>query len=234
MFSPEHFIDGQVILIDKPLYWTSFDAVNKIKVLLKHKLGLRKLKVGHAGTLDPLATGLLIICTGKMTRSIDEYQAFEKEYTGTFYIGKTTASSDLETNPGEQLPVDHINETLVNEAVQKLQGPLQQIPPLFSAKKINGKRAYEHARRGDDMVLKPNSIVVHDFQITRFEMPEADFKVICSKGTYIRSLTRDFGLLLESGAYLQELRRTRIGQFNVSQAISLNDFEHQVMAIAGH
>jgi tRNA pseudouridine55 synthase len=231
MFSREQFIEGQVILIDKPLYWTSFDAVNKVKVLLKYRLGLRKLKVGHAGTLDPLATGLLIICTGRMTRSIDEFQAWEKEYTGTFFIGKTTPSSDLETSPGEQLPTDHINPQLISEAVGKLSGPIQQVPPLFSAKKIDGKRAYEHARRGDDIVLKPNPVVVNNFEITRFELPEADFKIVCSKGTYIRALARDFGLLIGSGAYLQALRRTRIGQFHVDQAISLNDFEFQVLSL---
>jgi tRNA pseudouridine55 synthase len=232
MFSREQFIEGQVILIDKPLYWTSFDAVNKVKVLLKYKLGLRKLKVGHAGTLDPLATGLLIICTGKMTRSIDEYQAWEKEYTGTYFIGKNTPSSDLETEPGEQLPVEHIDEHLVQKAVNLMKGPQQQVPPLFSAKKIDGKRAYEHARRGDDMVLKANAVMIHDFEITRMEMPEADFRIVCSKGTYIRAMARDFGINLQSGAYLQSLRRTRIGQFHVDQAISFRDLEFQILQMA--
>jgi tRNA pseudouridine55 synthase len=222
---PQQFIDGSVILIDKPLYWTSFDAVNKVKSLLKHRLGLKKLKVGHAGTLDPLASGLLIICTGKMTRRIDEFQAQEKEYTGTFFIGQTTPSADLETKPGTTYPTDHIDWELVNQVSKQFIGEIEQVPPLFSAKKIDGKRAYKHARRGDDIVLKPNLITIQSFTITRLELPEADFKVVCGKGTYIRSLARDFGEQLNSGAYLQQLRRTRIGQFSISQAQSLEDFQ---------
>ncbi|MFW5687471.1 MAG: tRNA pseudouridine(55) synthase TruB [Bacteroidota bacterium] len=216
----KEFAEGKVLLIDKPLHWTSFDAVNKIKSLLKHRLGLKKIKVGHAGTLDPLASGLLIICTGKMTRSIDAFQAREKEYTGTFYIGATTPSSDLETQPDQVYPTDHINEDTVHAAAQKFQGKILQIPPLFSAKKIEGKRAYEHARAGDQLQLKANVIEIKSFDIVRWELPEADFNVVCGKGTYIRALARDFGEQLGSGAYLKALRRTRIGEFSVEQALS--------------
>jgi tRNA pseudouridine55 synthase len=227
---PEEFAAGKIILIDKPLYWTSFDAVNKVKVLLKHRLGLKKIKVGHAGTLDPLASGLLIICTGKMTRSIDVFQAQEKEYTGTFYLGQTTPSADLETKPDQHFPTEHITTELVGAAVEKLTGVIEQIPPLFSAKKIDGKRAYTHARRGSDMILQANTVTVHSFEITSLEMPLAHFKVICSKGTYIRALARDFGQHLHSGAYLQSLRRTRIGNFTTEQAETLEAFEARVMA----
>ncbi len=218
MLHPEDYLAGQVILVDKPLNWTSFNAVSKIKSLLRHRMGLKKIKVGHAGTLDPLASGLLIICTGKMTRSIEQFQALPKEYTGTFYIGATTPSSDLETTPGEHLPTDHINKNLVIKTAKTFVGTIQQVPPLFSAKKIEGKRAYDHARQGSTMELKPNEITIYDFQITRFELPEIDFLVRCSKGTYIRSLARDFGSTLKSGAYLKSLRRTKIGDFSVEQA----------------
>lgn len=218
MLLPEDYLAGQVILIDKPLHWTSFNAVSKIKSLLRHRMGIKKIKVGHAGTLDPLATGLLIICTGKMTRSIEQFQALPKEYTGTFFIGATTPSSDLETKPGEPLPTNHITEYLALETLKTFVGKIQQVPPLFSAKKIDGKRAYDHARQGSTMELKPNEVTIRDFRITRFELPEIDFLVRCSKGTYIRSLARDFGAALQSGAYLKTLRRTKIGDFTVDQA----------------
>jgi tRNA pseudouridine55 synthase len=226
---PEEFAAGQIILIDKPLKWTSFDAVNKVKSLLKHKLGLKKIKVGHAGTLDPLASGLLIICTGKMTKSIDEFQAKEKEYTGAFFLGQTTPSADLETKPEGDYPTKHITMELIKDVSKQFTGELLQIPPLHSAKKIDGKRAYLHARRGDDIVLKANQITIHHFEITRLELPLAEFKVICSKGTYIRSLARDFGEQLKSGAYLHSLRRTRIGEFTVEQAVGLEEFERSIL-----
>jgi tRNA pseudouridine55 synthase len=225
MLLPEDYLAGQVILIDKPLHWTSFNVVSKIKSLLRHRAGIKKIKVGHAGTLDPLATGLLIICTGKMTRSIEQFQALPKEYTGTFFIGATTPSSDLETQPGEPLPIEHINEQLALETAKTFLGKIQQVPPLFSAKKIEGKRAYDHARQGSTMELKPNEVTIHDFHITRFELPEIDFLVRCSKGTYIRSLARDFGTALQSGAYLKTLRRTKIGDFFVDQAQSPDKLE---------
>jgi tRNA pseudouridine55 synthase len=230
---PEEYAAGQVILIDKPLKWTSFDAVNKVKSLLKHKLGLKKIKVGHAGTLDPLASGLLIICTGKMTRSIDEFQAKEKEYTGSFFLGQTTPSADLETTPEGDFPTSHITMELIKDVSKQFTGELLQIPPLHSAKKIDGKRAYLHARRGDDIVLKANQITIHHFEITRMELPLAEFKVICSKGTYVRSLARDFGEQLKSGAYLHSLRRTRIGEFSVDQAVGLEEFERSIVEQTG-
>ncbi len=229
----EEFAAGKLLLIDKPLHWTSFDAVNKIKSLLRHKLGLKKIKVGHAGTLDPLASGLLIICTGKMTRRIDEYQAQEKEYTGTFYIGATTPSSDLETQPDQTFPTDHISLELVKNTVRKnFTGAIRQIPPLFSAKKIEGKRAYEHARAGDLIELKANDIMIHDYEITRFELPEVDFRVVCSRGTYIRALARDLGVALRSGAYLKALRRTRIGSISVDEATSIDSFMRYIHEVA--
>lgn len=229
----EEFAAGKLLLIDKPLHWTSFDAVNKIKSLLRHKLGLKKIKVGHAGTLDPLASGLLIICTGKMTRRIDEYQAQEKEYTGTFYIGATTPSSDLETQPDQTFPTDHISLELVKNTVRKnFTGAIRQIPPLFSAKKIEGKRAYEHARAGDLIELKANDIMIHDYEITRFELPEVDFRVVCSRGTYIRALARDLGVALRSGAYLKALRRTRIGSISVDEATNIDSFMRYIHEVA--
>jgi tRNA pseudouridine55 synthase len=222
----EEFLSGRVLLIDKPLGWTSFDVVKKIKALLRHRLKLKKIKVGHAGTLDPLATGLLIICTGKKTREIDNYQVKEKEYTGTFFLGASTPSSDLETEPDEFFPTDHITETLVNEAARKFTGELDQVPPLFSAKKIDGERAYFHARRGDTTILKSNKIFIHDFEITQLDLPEVKFRVVCSKGTYIRALARDFGKEVNSGSYLKELRRTKIGEFSVEDAWSIEQLEN--------
>ena len=222
----DDFLSGRVLLIDKPPGWTSFDIVKKIKALLRHRLKLKKIKVGHAGTLDPLATGLLIICTGKKTREIDNYQAKEKEYTGTFFLGASTPSSDLETEPDEFFPTDHITETLVNEAARKFTGELDQVPPLFSAKKIDGERAYFHARRGDATILKSNKIFIHKFGIMQLDLPEVKFRVVCSKGTYIRALARDFGKEVNSGAYLKELRRTRIGEFSVEDAWTTEQLEN--------
>lgn len=222
----EEFLSGRVLLIDKPLEWTSFDVVKKIRALLRHRLNLKKIKVGHAGTLDPLATGLLIICTGKKTREIENYQNKEKEYTGTFFLGASTPSSDLETAPDEFFPTNHITKTLVIEATQRFTGEIDQIPPLFSAKKIDGERAYFHARRGDATVLKSNKIFIREFEITQLDLPEAEFRVVCSKGTYIRSLARDFGKEVNSGAYLKKLRRTKIGEFSVEEAWSIDQLEN--------
>ena len=204
-----------VLLLDKPLTWTSFDVVNKVRYAGKFK------KVGHAGTLDPLATGLLILCTGKKTKSIDQYQAQEKEYTGKFILGKTTPSADLETEVDANYPVEHITEKMLSEAKLKFTGTISQVPPLFSAVKVNGKRAYEAAREGKTLELKSREITIKQFDIDATNFPEISFRVVCSKGTYIRSLARDFGLAVGSGAYLSELRRTKIGEFSVANAESV-------------
>lgn len=225
------FVEGSVISFDKPLGWTSFDVVNKVRSMMRYVLGIKKLKTGHAGTLDPLATGLLIICTGKQTKSIESFQDMEKEYTGTFILGETTPSFDLETKPDATFPTSHIMYEMLESAAKKLSGHHNQIPPLFSAKKIEGERAYEFARRGEHTELKARKVVISCFDITRFEMPEVDFRVVCSKGTYIRSLARDFGRELHSGAHLKSLRRTRIGHFKVEDAWTIDGFEKHLKAL---
>lgn len=219
----QSYLEGRVLFLDKPYRWTSFDVVNKIKSLLRYRLRLKKIKVGHAGTLDPLATGLLIVCTGRATRSIENFQGLDKTYTGTFYIGKTTPCFDLEKVPDKEYPTAHITNELLHATASGLTGEQEQIPPLFSAKKIAGERAYMHARAGLDTELQPNLINIKTFEITRIAMPEVDFLVTCSKGTYIRALARDFGERLSSGAYLSALRRTHIGNHSVADAISIND-----------
>ncbi len=221
----QSYLDGRVLFLDKPYQWTSFDVVNKIKSLLRHRLGVKKIKVGHAGTLDPLATGLLIVCTGKSTRKIDSFQGLNKTYTGTFFIGKTTPSFDLEKEPDQDFPVAHITDELLLATAKSLVGEQQQVPPLFSAKKIAGKRAYTHARAGLDTQLEANTINIKAFDITRIEMPEVDFRVVCSKGTYIRALARDYGEKLGSGAYLSALRRTHIGNHSVEEAIDIKELQ---------
>ena len=218
------FLQGKVLLIDKPFEWTSFQAVNKIRWHIKKQFGLKKIKVGHAGTLDPLATGLLIICTGKMTKQINEFQAQEKEYTGTFYLGATTPSYDLETEVNQQFPTDHISEEMIAKATQSFMGEIDQKPPIFSAIKKDGKRLYDIARKGETTEIKARKVTISDFEITRIELPEVDFRVSCSKGTYIRSLANDFGVALESGAHLSALRRTRIGEFSIENALSIDAF----------
>lgn len=225
---PEEFAEGQVLLIDKPLNWSSFQAVNKIKWSLKKHLGLKKIKVGHAGTLDPLATGLLIICTGKFTKRIPELQGMEKEYTGTFYIGATTPSYDLETEVNQTFPTQHINDELINNAINQFKGEIKQKPPVFSAIKKDGKRLYEHARKGEEVEIEARSVTIHEFELTRIALPEIDFRIVCSKGTYIRSLAYDFGIALNSGAHLTALRRTKIGNYDVTDAMTPNDFEASV------
>jgi tRNA pseudouridine55 synthase len=230
------FRAGQVVLINKPLTWTSFQVVNKMKYLIRN--GERKmeggenawLKIGHAGTLDPLATGLLIVCTGKETRNIESYQAQEKEYTGTFYIGATTPCYDLEKEIDAHYPTEHITEELIRETTKQFTGEIQQTPPLYSAIKIGGKRAYDIARAGKTAEIKPKEVTITEFTITRIALPEVDFKVVCSKGTYIRSLARDFGEALKSGAHLTALCRTRIGQYRLEDALSLEEFEKSVLA----
>jgi tRNA pseudouridine55 synthase len=230
------FRAGEVILIQKPLTWTSFQVVNKMKYLIKHHPSLVvdgkrvQPKIGHAGTLDPLATGLLIVCTGKQTKNIEQYQAQEKEYTGTFYIGATTPSYDLEKEIDVHYPTEHINPGLIYEAAKKFTGKIQQTPPLYSAIWIDGKRAYDIARAGKTAEIKSKEITITEFEITRIELPEIDFKVVCSKGTYIRSLARDFGEELKSGAHLTALCRTRIGDYLLKDAMSLEELERLVKA----
>ncbi len=208
---------GEILLIDKPYGWSSFQAVKKVKWLIKAK------KVGHAGTLDPLATGLLILCTEKKTKEIESIQSQEKEYTGTITVGATTPSYDLETEPNEFFPVDHITTDAIKNAIPQFLGEISQIPPLFSAIKVDGKRAYTMARQGSDHELKSRIVQIKEFEITRIDLPEIDFRVCCSKGTYIRSLAFDFGKALGSGAYLSALRRTKIGDYRVENAVEPND-----------
>lgn len=224
----EDFQNGQVILIDKPLDWTSFQIVNKIRWMIVKKFGIKKLKVGHAGTLDPLATGLLIICTGKFTKKIDEYQAREKEYTGTFTLGATTPSYDLETEIDQTFDISTISEEEIKEAVHRFTGDIQQQPPIFSALKKDGKKLYEFARLGKEVDIPSRMVTISEFDITNINLPNVDFRVVCSKGTYIRSLANDFGKALENGAHLSALRRTRIGDFSVENAININDIEHDL------
>ncbi|MGB0880589.1 MAG: tRNA pseudouridine(55) synthase TruB [Polaribacter sp.] len=220
----DDYKNGQVLLIDKPLKWTSFQVVNKIRWHIKQRFGIKKIKVGHAGTLDPLATGLLIICTGKQTKNIHEYQGQVKEYTGTFTLGATTPSYDLETEIDKTYPTAHISETILKETTQQFIGDIQQKPPIFSAIKKDGKRLYELARKGETTEIKARTITISEFEITNIHLPKIDFKVVCSKGTYIRSLVYDFGLAINSGAYLSALRRTKIGHFSVENALSVEDF----------
>ncbi|WP_457617126.1 tRNA pseudouridine(55) synthase TruB [Lutibacter sp.] len=220
----EDFKNGQVLLIDKPLEWTSFQVVNKLRWHIKQKFGLKKIKVGHAGTLDPLASGLLIICTGKFTKKINEYQGQEKEYTGTFFLGATTPSYDLETEVNHTFPISHISETLIYSTTKKFIGQIRQKPPIFSALKKDGKRLYELAREGKTTEIKEREITISEFEITNISLPEVSFRVVCSKGTYIRSLAFDFGKALNSGAYLKALRRTRIGEFKVEDGIKIDEF----------
>ncbi|CAM3500833.1 tRNA pseudouridine 55 synthase [Flavobacterium saliperosum S13] len=229
MLTPEDYINGQILLIDKPLKWSSFQAVNKLKYTLINKLGLpKKFKIGHAGTLDPLASGLLIVCTGKFTKRITELQGMPKEYTGTFHIGATTPSYDLETEIDATFPIEHITPELIEKARLSFVGEIDQKPPVFSAIKKDGKRLYEHARAGEKVEIAHRKTTIHEFELTRIALPEIDFRVVCSKGTYIRSLAFDFGLALGSGSHLTALRRTKIGEFSVENAILATDFEASV------
>lgn len=221
----EDFLTGQVILINKPPTWSSFQAVNKLKYALKRKFNLAKtFKIGHAGTLDPLATGLLIVCTGKYTKRITEIQAQIKEYTGTITVGATTPSYDLETEIDFTFPTSHINENLILETTKLFLGEIMQQPPVFSAIKKDGKRLYEHARAGEEVEIAFRKTTIYDFEITKIALPEIEFRVSCSKGTYIRSLAFDFGKALNSGAYLSKLCRTKIGDYSVENAISPEQF----------
>lgn len=210
--------EGEVILIDKDLNWTSFDVVKKIRNIIK-------VKIGHAGTLDPMATGLLILCTGKFTKRIDEFQGMDKWYEGTFRIGTVTPSYDRETEEKDHVPYAHISEKDLKDAAMKLTGELQQVPPVYSAIKIKGERAYDKARSGEEVQMKPRNVTIHTFEITGYQLPEVSFRIKCSKGTYIRSVARDFGVLLGTGAYLTSLRRTAIGDLVVEDALTVAEFE---------
>ena len=226
MTTAENYQIGQILLIDKPLNWTSFQAVNKIKYALINKVGLpKKFKIGHAGTLDPLATGLLLVCTGKFTKRITELQGQAKEYNGTFFIGATTPSYDLETEINESFPISHIDETVIQETVKQFLGEIDQKPPIYSAIKKDGIRLYEHARAGEVIEIESRKTTIHEFEITRIALPEIDFRVVCSKGTYIRSLAYDFGKAMHSGSHLTALRRTKIGDYLVENAIDVIQFE---------
>ena len=225
----EDYLNGQILLIDKPLKWSSFQAVNKLKYILKRKYNLpKKFKIGHAGTLDPLATGLLIVCTGKFTKRITDIQAQAKEYTGTITVGATTPSYDLETEVDATFPTEHITAGLIRTTIQQFLGEIDQKPPVFSAIKKDGKRLYEHARAGEEVEIAFRKTTIHEFEITRIDLPEIDFRVKCSKGTYIRSLAFDFGKALNSGAHLSVLRRTKIGDFSVENGIMPEEFEQQL------
>ncbi|PHQ29786.1 tRNA pseudouridine(55) synthase TruB [Leeuwenhoekiella nanhaiensis] len=223
--NPEYFKEGQVLLFDKPLNWTSFQLVNKVRWLIRKTYKIKKIKVGHAGTLDPLATGLLIICTGKFTKRIEEFMGQEKEYTGTIVLGATTPSYDLETEIDATFPTDHLSDEAIHAATAQFTGSIMQQPPVFSALKKDGKRLYEFARAGEEVDIPSREVQVSAFEITRIALPEVDFRISCSKGTYIRSLAHDFGKALNTGGHLSALRRTKIGDFEVSNATSLEAFE---------
>jgi len=220
----EDFQSGKVLLIDKPLNWTSFQVVNKLRWEIRQAFNIKKIKVGHAGTLDPLATGLLIICTGKMTKQIDTFQGQDKEYTGTFVLGSTTPSYDLETEINQRFPTEHISEELIHEATLNFIGEIEQYPPVFSALKRDGKRLYEYARAGEDVKIDSRTVNISKFEITAINDLNLEFRVVCSKGTYIRSLAHDFGKTLNSGAHLSKLRRTKIGDFTVKGAVAPEEF----------
>ena len=224
-FTLENIKEGQVLLFDKPLHWTSFQVVNKVRWLIKQKFGLKKIKVGHAGTLDPLATGLVILCTGKATKTIETLMGQTKVYTGEFTLGATTPSYDMETEVDERFDISHINQELIDQTLTRFQGEIMQRPPIFSALKKEGKRLYEFARKGEDVDIPERKVQIDSFEITENNLPKLKFKVQCSKGTYIRSLAYDFGKALDSGAYLSELRRTQIGNYQVENALTIESFE---------
>jgi len=222
------FEEGSVLLFDKPVYWTSFDLVNKVRIMIRSTFGIKKIKVGHAGTLDPLASGLMIICTGKATKKIDEFRDLDKEYIATFHVGETTPSYDLETETDNKYPTDHINEELVKEVLESFLGEQKQLPPMYSAKLIEGKRAYEFARQGIQKKLEPVTVYFREIELISFSIPEIKIRIVCSKGTYIRSLARDFGIALKSGSYLSALERTAIGTNHVSKAYTMEKFKEYI------
>lgn len=224
--SPD-FEAGEVILIDKYLDWTSFDVVRSIQVFIKYNYGIKKVKIGHAGTLDPRATGLMIVCTGRKTKEIDQFQDMEKEYTGTFYIGKTTLSFDTETLPDREFATSHISENLLLETAKKFTGDIEQLPPKFSAIKVKGKKAYEFARKNKEVNLQKRPVNISRFDIESVNLPDISFRINCSKGTYIRALANDFGEALDSGAYLSTLTRTAIGPYRLEDALTIDEFKEK-------
>ena len=220
----DDFKNGQTILIDKPLNWTSFQVVNKLRWAIRNKFHIKKIKVGHAGTLDPLATGLLVICTGKFTKKINQLQAETKEYTGTFTLGATTLSFDLETEIDKSFPISHLTDKIIKDTTKSFLGEIDQVPPLYSAIKKDGVRLYELARKGETTEIKSRKTTIYEFEITKIETPKVNFRVVCSKGTYIRSLANDFGKELKTGAHLSALRRTKSGNLHVGSAVTPEDF----------
>jgi tRNA pseudouridine55 synthase len=225
------FEQGQVLLFNKPLYWTSFDLVNKVRIIIRSACGIKKIKVGHAGTLDPLASGLMIICTGRATNRIDEFRDLDKEYVATIHLGATTPSFDLETETDKLYPTGHITEDLVRKALNGFLGEQMQVPPIFSAKLIGGKRAYEYARKGVEKTLEPVAISFREIELLSFNLPDVKIRIICTKGAYIRSLAHDIGIALNSGGYLSSLERTAIGSFHVSDSYEIEKFEEFVAAM---
>lgn len=223
------FVKGEVLLINKPLQWTSFDVVNKIRYIIHRKLNVRKIKVGHAGTLDPLADGLLILCTGLATKKIEDFMGLDKVYTGVLVLGATTASYDLETPVENVKDISHLTEEQILKAAGKFTGEIAQVPPLYSAVKIDGKRAYRFAREDEKKEIPPRKVTIHEFRITKTGLPEVAFEVHCSKGTYIRSLANDFGNYLQCGAYLKSLTRQKIGDYTLEDALTITDFEKRVL-----
>lgn len=219
-----NFKEGEVLYFDKPLRWTSFAVVNKIRYHISRKLGVKKIKVGHAGTLDPLATGVMIICTGKATKRIEEFQYHTKEYIATLQLGATTPSYDLEKEIDATYPTEHITREMVEEILQQFKGTIEQIPPAFSACKVDGKRAYDLARKGDEVELKPKTLVIDEIELLECNLPEIKIRVVCSKGTYIRALARDIGEALQSGAHLTGLIRTRVGEVRLEDCMQVEDF----------
>ena len=222
------FIEGEVLYIDKPLHWTSFDVVNKTRNILRHSLGVKKIKVGHAGTLDPLATGVMILCTGKATKTIDSYLHKDKEYIATIKLGATTPSYDAETDENATFPTDHITRELVEETLKNFIGDIDQVPPLYSAIRIDGTRAYELARKDKDVAIKPRKVRIDAIELLDFALPYIKIRVACSKGTYIRSLANDIGAALQSGGYVSSLQRTKVGDVTIEDCISIESFQDKI------
>lgn len=222
------FEEGQVLLFNKPVYWTSFDLVNKVRNMIRSTFGIKKIKVGHAGTLDPLASGLMIICTGKSTKKIDEFRDLDKEYIATFHLGATTPSFDLETETDKEYPTDHITIETVMKVLESFSGEQKQLPPMYSAKQIDGKRAYEYARQGIQKELMPVTVFFREIELLSYNIPDVKIRIVCSKGTYIRSFARDFGFALKSGSYLSALERSAIGSFRMSESYSIDKFQEYI------
>ncbi len=228
LYTSEELYNGKIFLINKEKDWTSFDVVKKIRNIILKKIENKKIKVGHAGTLDPLATGLMLICVGRETKNIEKYQNQPKEYIAELYLGKTTPSFDLETEVDNTFPINHITRSYIEEKLKDFIGDIKQIPPIFSAKWIDGKRAYEYARKGEKIDMQPVNIKIYSINIVDFEAPVLHLRILCSKGTYIRALARDIGAALNSGAYLSQLERTKIGNFSLDEAIEINEFEKKL------